>query len=194
MRHRRTEPGTAYSAGLVGRGVLLDIPRLRGVRWLEPGEAVTAGELTPAEEAAGVRLGRERHPGLPDRSSSPPRGARAVEQRRPAGRRGQGGPAREQRAADALAPGRRVPAGRRRRGGARLGRGNAQPRPCPADRRDGHAHLRQPAARGTGCGLRGGRPLGVHGRRASAAAAGPAHRGIRSRSSERPHRTLTDRP
>src|SRR4029079_8178734 len=26
--------------GIVGRGVLLDIPRLRGVPWLEPGDAV----------------------------------------------------------------------------------------------------------------------------------------------------------
>jgi hypothetical protein len=32
---------TAYAHGIVGRGVLLDIPRLRGVKWLEPGEAVT---------------------------------------------------------------------------------------------------------------------------------------------------------
>ena len=37
-------------AGIVGRGVLLDIPRLRGVDWLEPGDAVTADEL----DAAGV--------------------------------------------------------------------------------------------------------------------------------------------
>src|SRR3954463_15598987 len=31
---------TAYSTGVVGRAVLLDVPRLRGVEWLEPGEAV----------------------------------------------------------------------------------------------------------------------------------------------------------
>src|SRR5690348_15236026 len=30
---------TAYEHGLVGRGVLLDVPRFRGVPWLEPGEA-----------------------------------------------------------------------------------------------------------------------------------------------------------
>jgi len=47
---------TAYAHGLVGRGVLLDIPRLRGVKWLEPGEAVTTAELEAAEEAQGVRL------------------------------------------------------------------------------------------------------------------------------------------
>lgn len=43
--------------GIVGRGVLLDIPRLRGVPWLEPGEQVTAEELAAAEAAQGVRVG-----------------------------------------------------------------------------------------------------------------------------------------
>ncbi|AWK13165.1 cyclase family protein [Streptomyces spongiicola] len=43
--------------GVVGRGVLLDIPRLRGVPWLEPGEQVTAADLTAAEAAQGVRTG-----------------------------------------------------------------------------------------------------------------------------------------
>ena len=47
---------TAYAHGIVGRGVLLDIPRLRGVKWLEPGEAVTRAELEAAEKAQGVRL------------------------------------------------------------------------------------------------------------------------------------------
>src|SRR5258708_6113342 len=35
---------TTCSNGLVGRGVLLDVPRYRGVSWLEPGEAVTRAE------------------------------------------------------------------------------------------------------------------------------------------------------
>ncbi len=48
---------TAYAHGIVGRGVLLDIPRLRGVKWLEPGEAVTAEELEAAEKAQGLSLG-----------------------------------------------------------------------------------------------------------------------------------------
>jgi kynurenine formamidase len=47
---------TTYANGIVGRGVLLDIPRLRGVKWLEPGEAVTGEELEEAERAQGVRL------------------------------------------------------------------------------------------------------------------------------------------
>jgi hypothetical protein len=37
-------------------GVLLDIPRLRGVKWLEPGEAITPAELERCEAAQGVRL------------------------------------------------------------------------------------------------------------------------------------------
>jgi kynurenine formamidase len=45
------------SDGIAGRGVLLDIPRLRGVPWLEPGDHVTAGDLTAAEEAQQVRIG-----------------------------------------------------------------------------------------------------------------------------------------
>jgi kynurenine formamidase len=44
--------------GIVGRGVLLDIPRLRGVPWLEPGDHVMAGDLVAAEEAQQVRVGR----------------------------------------------------------------------------------------------------------------------------------------
>jgi len=47
---------TSYANGIVGRGVLLDIPRLRGVKWLEPGEAVTSDEIEKAEVAEGVRL------------------------------------------------------------------------------------------------------------------------------------------
>ena len=46
-----------YSQGIIGRGVLLDVPRHRGVEWLEPGEAVTRAELEAVEEAQGVRLG-----------------------------------------------------------------------------------------------------------------------------------------
>jgi kynurenine formamidase len=45
------------SGGVVGRGVLLDLPRFRGVKWLEPGEAVTRAELEACEAAEGVHLG-----------------------------------------------------------------------------------------------------------------------------------------
>jgi kynurenine formamidase len=46
-----------YHEGIVGRGVLLDIPKLRGVKWLEPGDAVRRAELEEAAEATGVPLG-----------------------------------------------------------------------------------------------------------------------------------------
>ena len=42
--------------GLVGRGVLLDIPRLRGVPWLDPGEHVSPAELAAAESEKGVAV------------------------------------------------------------------------------------------------------------------------------------------
>jgi kynurenine formamidase len=44
--------------GLVGRGVLLDVPRLRGVPWLEPGEHVVADDLEAAERAQGITVGQ----------------------------------------------------------------------------------------------------------------------------------------
>jgi kynurenine formamidase len=44
-------------AGLVGRGVLLDIPRARGAPWLEPGDHVTEEDLHRAAEAEDVRVG-----------------------------------------------------------------------------------------------------------------------------------------
>jgi len=47
---------TAYANGIVGRGILLDLARFRGVKWLEPGEAVTPEELEECEKAQGVRL------------------------------------------------------------------------------------------------------------------------------------------
>jgi len=44
--------------GIVGRGLLLDIPRARDVRWLEPGDHVTADDLAAAETAQDVRIGQ----------------------------------------------------------------------------------------------------------------------------------------
>ena len=43
--------------GIVGRGVLLDVPRARGVPWLEPGDHVTVGDLLAAEQDEQVRMG-----------------------------------------------------------------------------------------------------------------------------------------
>ena len=47
----------AYANGIVGRGVLLDAARHRGIDWLEPGEAVDRAELEAIEAAEGVHLG-----------------------------------------------------------------------------------------------------------------------------------------
>jgi kynurenine formamidase len=44
--------------GVVGRGILLDVPRSRGVPWLEPGDHVTDADLRAAERDQGVRVGR----------------------------------------------------------------------------------------------------------------------------------------
>ena len=46
----------ALKDGLVGRGVLLDIPRSRGVPWLEPGEHVRTDDLEAAEAQQSVRV------------------------------------------------------------------------------------------------------------------------------------------
>jgi hypothetical protein len=66
--------------GIVGRGVLLDIPRLRGVPWLEPGDHVTAQDLSAAETAAGLRVGQGDLLRA-GRASPAPHGARTVEGR-----------------------------------------------------------------------------------------------------------------
>ncbi|MET9730355.1 cyclase family protein [Streptomyces sp. NPDC006458] len=47
----------AVADGIVGRGVLLDIPRLGGVPWLEAGDQVSAEDLMAAEEAQRVTVG-----------------------------------------------------------------------------------------------------------------------------------------
>ena len=46
----------ALKDGLIGRGVLLDVPALRGVPWLEPGEHVYPSELERCEQEQGVTV------------------------------------------------------------------------------------------------------------------------------------------
>lgn len=46
----------ALRDGVAARGVLLDVPALRGVDWLEPGDAIGPDELEKAEQAAGLRV------------------------------------------------------------------------------------------------------------------------------------------
>lgn len=53
-RRNSIEPA---AAGIVGRGVLLDLPRHQGRRWLEPGEAVGPDELDAACASQGVEVG-----------------------------------------------------------------------------------------------------------------------------------------
>ena len=47
----------AFTDRIVGRGVLLDIARLAGVDWLEPGTVITPGDLEAAERAQNVTVG-----------------------------------------------------------------------------------------------------------------------------------------
>ena len=42
--------------GIITRGVLLDIPKVRGVDWLSPEEPVMPEDLDAAEKQAGVRI------------------------------------------------------------------------------------------------------------------------------------------
>jgi kynurenine formamidase len=54
-----TELSIATAAnGIVGRGVLLDVPRSRGVAWLEPGDHVTTDDLLAAERDQNVHIGQ----------------------------------------------------------------------------------------------------------------------------------------
>lgn len=48
---------TIGERGIVARGVLLDIARLRGVEWLEPGTAIEPSELEAAEAGQKTRVG-----------------------------------------------------------------------------------------------------------------------------------------
>jgi kynurenine formamidase len=49
--------GIEKVSGFAGRGVLLDIVKLKGEQWLEPGYMITAADLDDAEQAQGVTVG-----------------------------------------------------------------------------------------------------------------------------------------
>jgi kynurenine formamidase len=53
----RSNTVMAMADGVVGRGVLLDIPRVLGIEFLDHGHAVTAADLEAAEQAEHVRVG-----------------------------------------------------------------------------------------------------------------------------------------
>ena len=59
VRSNGTQKNSIMSGkdGIVGRGVLLDIPALRGVQWLEPGTPIYREELDAAEARQGLRVG-----------------------------------------------------------------------------------------------------------------------------------------
>src|SRR5438132_765038 len=46
----------ALKDGIVSRGVLIDVPHLKGREWLEPGEAISPADLEAAEQAGGFRV------------------------------------------------------------------------------------------------------------------------------------------
>ncbi len=48
---------TNYKEGIFARAVLMDIPRLKGVGWLEPGTPIYPADLDAWEKQAGVRVG-----------------------------------------------------------------------------------------------------------------------------------------
>jgi kynurenine formamidase len=48
---------TAFEDGIVGRGVLLDMPRHLEVEWIEPGTGLVPAQLEAAAASAGVRIG-----------------------------------------------------------------------------------------------------------------------------------------
>ena len=46
-----------YKSGIVTRGILVDIPRLRGIPWMEPADVVYPEEIEAWEKKAGVKIG-----------------------------------------------------------------------------------------------------------------------------------------
>jgi hypothetical protein len=48
---------TMFRDGIFSRGVLIDIPRLRGLSWLEPGTPIYPAELDAWEKKTNVRIG-----------------------------------------------------------------------------------------------------------------------------------------
>lgn len=48
---------TTAAQGIVTRGILVDIPRLKGVEYLEPGARITVADLEAWEKMAGVKIG-----------------------------------------------------------------------------------------------------------------------------------------
>lgn len=58
-QERGAEKGAVTTAadGIVTRGILVDIPRLKGVPYLEPGTRITVADIEAWEKTAGVKIG-----------------------------------------------------------------------------------------------------------------------------------------
>ena len=134
--------------GLVGRGVLLDIPRARNVDWLEPGDSVLPGDLDEAERREGVTVGEGDILLVRTGHAQPPRRARPLGRGQLEGRappKLRGFPVR--------AAGRGTRLRRQQRYRAERHRGGRLSDPRPGTGRDGRPPARLPAPRGTGRSL-----------------------------------------
>jgi hypothetical protein len=129
--------------GLVGRGVLLDVPRLRSVPWLEPGEHVFADDLEAAERAQGVTVGQGDI--LLIRTGH---ARRLAEVRLLGDRRCQGRAASDGRAIAGRASRRGTRVRREQRHRAEHDRGSPVPDPRPCHQRDGRPSPGLPAVGG----------------------------------------------
>ena len=153
----------AVKHGLVGRGVLLDMPRLRGLPWLEPGEHVFREDLESAEREQGVTVARGDillvRTGHSRRLAARALGHDARE----------GGTAPDRRRVPRRARYRRARLGRQQRHGAEQHRGDRVSDPRAGAQRDGRPSSRLPPVRGSRRRLRARAPLGVPVRRCAAA-------------------------
>ncbi len=70
-----------FRNGYVTRGMLIDIPRLKGLPYLEPGTPIFVEDLEAWEKHAGRQGGVRRRPASAHRPLGPPRQGRAVERR-----------------------------------------------------------------------------------------------------------------
>ena len=69
---------TGYKNGFFTRGILMDIPRLKGVPWLEPGVAIYPEDLEAWEKKAGVKIGSGDVVLDPNGTLGAPRGKRSM--------------------------------------------------------------------------------------------------------------------
>jgi kynurenine formamidase len=54
--HGARHGAVTHLQGIIGRGILIDVPRIRDAEWLEPGTAVHAQDLLEAEEILNLRM------------------------------------------------------------------------------------------------------------------------------------------